>query len=65
MANCGVIEKARWWIVIILGVTPWGSQPRHRAVYVFGVDVVTEEVKDIDIVFITLGSIYSILIVEN
>ena len=46
MANCGVIEKARWWIVISLGVTLWGSQPRHWAVYVFGVDVVTEEVED-------------------
>ena len=48
-----------------LGVTPWGSQPRHRALYVFGVDVITEEVEDIDVDFITLGSIYSILIVEN
>ena len=46
--------------MIILGVTLWGSQPRHRAVYVFGVNVVTEEVEDIDVVFVTPVSIFSI-----
>ena len=51
MAKCGEIEKARWWIVIIFGVTLWGSQPRYGAVYVLGVDVITEEVEDIDVDF--------------
>ena len=58
MAKCGEIEKARWWIVIIFGMTPRGSQPRYGAVYVLGVDIVTEEVEDINVDFLTLVSIY-------
>ena len=58
MAKCGEIEKARWWIVNIFGLTLWDSQPRYGAVYVLGVDVVTEEVEDIDVDFLTLVSIY-------
>ena len=66
MAKCGEIEKTRWWIVIIFGVTLWGSQPRYGAAYVLGVDVITEEVEDIDVdFFLTFVSIYSILIVQK
>ena len=51
MAKCGEIEKARWWIVIIFGVTLWGSQPSYGAVCALVVDLITEEVKDIDVDF--------------
>ena len=51
MAKCGEIEKARWWIVIIFGLTLWGSQPSYGAVYALVVDVITEEVEDIDVDF--------------
>ena len=43
------IEKARWWIVNIFGMTLWDSQPRYGAVYVLGVDVNTEVVEAIDV----------------
>ena len=49
MAKCGEIEKARWWIVNIFGMTLWDSQPRYGAVYVLGVDVNTEVVEAIDV----------------
>ena len=50
LAKCGVIEKARWWIMIFMDVTLWGSQPSHSAVYKFEVDVITEVVDNIDVV---------------
>ena len=49
MAKCGEIEKARWWIVNIFGMTLWDSQPRYGAMYVLGVDVNTEVVEAIDV----------------
>ena len=36
--------------MIFMDVTLWGSQPSHRAVYEFDVDVITEVVDNIDVV---------------
>ena len=50
LAKCGMIEKTRWWIMIFMDLTLWGSQPIHKVMYEFDVDMITEVVDNIDVV---------------